>query len=368
MNKNNVLYVPDEYVLSLCNEIKIRKAFNNIDSLNTVYIGGGTPSLLRKEQLKKIMDAVFFALKKNPDEVTIEVNPDDVSEEELDIYSSLGITRISCGIQSLNHDALKNVNRRADEKQNISAMNILKNHWKGIFSVDLISGLPFENEELSLETLSKVIAFRPKHISLYSLTIEEETPLGKKLLGNPCMYDFDLADKIWIIGRDFLLKNGYFQYEVSNFCLSGYECKHNMVYWNLNDYLGCGSGGTLSVYGRNAVRFTNVCDVNKYIDYWKNIDFLDKDCLKNAPGTKENLSIETQKFEFFMMGLRTLKGVSEEDFKKRFSTGFPKKVMSTFKKWEEKGLCSIKNINGEHFYSLNMEGILFLNDFLTEIL
>ncbi len=363
--------IPEEYISSLCNEIKIRKAENKVDLLETVYIGGGTPSLFRPEQFSAILREVFSGLKIPPKEITVEANPDDISKELLESFYSFGVTRISCGIQSFNDSALKNVKRRGNEKIICASLELIKKYWKGIFSADLISGLPKEDEKSFLQTLNELFQFRPEHISMYSLTIEDETPLGKSFLSGDIDYDFEKADEIWISGRNFLLKNGYGHYEVSNFCLPGFECQHNLVYWNQNDYIGCGAGGTGTFYGKKSVRFTNAADIKKYIQFWK-----DAKSSTGAPGTEEKLSAETQSFEFFMMGLRTLRGVSREEYKKRFFSDFPEKFIVLFDRWAEKGLCCIKEISKndknknilEHFYSLNEEGILFLNRFLEELL
>lgn len=363
--------VPDEYIASLCNEIKIRKTERSADSLETVYIGGGTPSILTEGQLFRIMNEVFSGLRKEPEEITVEANPDDISKDFLDALASCGVTRISCGIQTFNASALKNVKRRGTDKVSRSAAELIKTYWKGIFSADLISGLPGESEKSFLRTLDELLRFKPEHISMYSLTLEEETPLGKSFYDGTLEYDFDMADKIWIAGRNFLIEKGYGHYEVSNFCLPGFECKHNLAYWNQDDYIGCGAGGTGTFYGKNALRFTNTSELKKYISFWK-----DSVSTENAPGSAERLSGKTQAFEFFMMGLRTLRGISREEYERRFSAGIPEKISAVFKRWTEKGLCREKLSPSpvarcgapEHFYSMTEEGILFLNRFLEEIL
>lgn len=363
--------VSDEYIASLCNEIKIRKAERSADSLETVYIGGGTPSILTEGQLFRIMNEVFSGLRKEPEEITVEANPDDISKDFLDALASCGVTRISCGIQTFNASALKNVKRRGTDKVSRIAAELIKTYWKGIFSADLISGLPGESEKSFLKTLDELLKFKPEHISMYSLTLEEETPLGKSFYDGTLEYDFDMADRIWIAGRNFLIEKGYGHYEVSNFCLPGFECRHNLAYWNQDDYIGCGAGGTGTFYGKNALRFTNTSELKKYVSFWK-----DSVSTENAPGSAERLSGKTQAFEFFMMGLRTLRGISREEYERRFSAGIPEKIAAVFKHWTEKGLCCEKLCPSpvarrgapEHFYSMTEEGILFLNRFLEEIL
>lgn len=317
------------------------------------------------------MNEVFSGLRKEPEEITVEANPDDISKDFLDALASCGVTRISCGIQTFNASALKNVKRRGTDKVSRSAAELIKTYWKGIFSADLISGLPGESEKSFLRTLDELLKFKPEHISMYSLTLEEETPLGKSFYDGTLEYDFDMADKIWIAGRNFLIEKGYGHYEVSNFCLPGFECQHNLAYWNQDDYIGCGAGGTGSFYGKNALRFTNTSELKKYISFWK-----DSVSTENAPGTAERLSGKTQAFEFFMMGLRTLRGISREEYERRFSSEIPEKIAAVFKRWSEKGLCREKLSPSpvarrgapEHFYSMTEEGILFLNRFLEEIL
>lgn len=317
------------------------------------------------------MNEVFSGLRKEPEEITVEANPDDISKDFLDALASCGVTRISCGIQTFNASALRNVKRRGTDKVSRSAAELIKTYWKGIFSADLISGLPGESEKSFLRTLDELLKFKPEHISMYSLTLEEETPLGKSFYDGTLEYDFDMADKIWIAGRNFLIEKGYGHYEVSNFCLPGFECRHNLAYWNQDDYIGCGAGGTGTFYGKNALRFTNTSELKKYVSFWKN-----SVSTENAPGSAERLSWETQAFEFFMMGLRTLRGISREEYERRFSAGIPEKIAAVFKRWTEKGLCREKLCPSpvarrsapEHFYSMTEEGILFLNRFLEEIL
>lgn len=317
------------------------------------------------------MNEVFSGLRKEPEEITVEANPDDISKDFLGVLASCGVTRISCGIQTFNASALKNVKRRGTDKVSRSAAELIKTYWKGIFSADLISGLPGESEKSFLRTLDELLKFKPEHISMYSLTLEEETPLGKSFYDGTLEYDFDMADKIWIAGRNFLIEKGYGHYEVSNFCLPGFECRHNLAYWNQDDYIGCGAGGTGTFYGKNALRFTNTSELKKYVSFWK-----DSVSTENAPGSAERLSWKTQAFEFFMMGLRTLRGISREEYERRFSTGIPEKIAAVFKHWTEKGLCREKLSPSpvarrgapEHFYSMTEEGILFLNRFLEEIL
>ncbi len=370
---NGCKSIPDSYVDALCSEILYRVGKYCPNSLNSVYIGGGTPSLLDKNQLKKICDTIFlckdFFCDDEPFEFTIEVNPDDVTKELLESFEENGINRISCGIQSCTDSCLQFVNRRAKRKENLKAMEIISRYWKGKKSFDLICGLPYERKESFKESLELLMSFNPDHISMYSLTIEDQTPLGRKCNSGQLDYDFNFADELWLESKVFLEKNGYCQYEVSNFCKPGCECIHNLVYWNHEDYLGCGSGasGTLYDCDGRAFRWTNTTDVQKYIDFWcEDFASLYKKTDLNVCA-REVVDCQTSIFEYFMMGLRKTAGISEKDFFYKFKRKIPQQIIGLFEKWQKKGLADIICQNDEKRYFLTKDGLLFLNRFLEEI-
>lgn len=358
--------IPEDYITALVNEIKFRLKKNNVKSLETIYIGGGTPSLLSQNQVNKIFDGIKSEVQINPDaEVTIEVNPDDVTEDLLKFYNSTSINRISCGIQSLNNSALSFCGRRADFKNCKKALDLFKKYWKKNLSLDIICGLPEETETTFIESLNTMIKYNPDHISMYSLTIEEETPLGQMYFNGDLEYSFDYSDELWLKGYDILKKNNYAQYEVSNFCHSNKECKHNLKYWNHSDYIGCGSGGTGTVYNKDGSgnRWTNKKNIQEYCNYW-NKDSADG----KIPAEEEFISIEDSKFEFFMMGLRKRQGIFAQEYKDIFKEDLPEKYVSIFAKWNCKGLLDINKTEKDINYSLNEKGILFLNSLLNELL
>lgn len=366
--KNNESLIPHEYLAALINELKYKVKKYNIKEIETVYIGGGTPSLLTIKQLDFLITSIQKLIKfKTGYEFTIEMNPDDITEELLVYLNSSIINRISCGIQSLNDSVLKYVNRRAGERENIKALDLFKKIWKKSLSLDLISALPFEKTPDFLKNLSKICDYNPDHISLYSLTIEDETPLGKKLNNGDFEYDFDFADDMWLKGKNLLKEKGYFQYEVSNFAKKGFECKHNLTYWNHNGYLGIGAGATGSIYNDDgsAIRYTNKKNINLYMDFWnkKNIDFEHSATVFEV----EEIDVETSKFEYFMMGLRKRSGICKEDFEQTFGCDFPKNVEQLINTWKEKDLCTISGNKNQTFYALSETGLLFLNKFLEEI-
>lgn len=387
--------IPDEYVFALCNEIKFRTRQFDVKKWETVYIGGGTPSLLSEKQIKMISDEIF-SLSKDIKEFTIEVNPCDVTKEALLCYEKCGITRLSLGVQSLNDEVLNFSKRRSSLFDVKNALDAIKNDWKHDFSCDIISSLPHQTKKSFLSELKTLVSYEPNHISLYSLTIESETPLGKAVESGKLHYNFDKASEVWLKGRDFLLKNGYEQYEVSNFFnkKNGSPCLHNLNYWQLKNYIGCGSGAVGSIYDKH-IRYENTKNIAEYVKFWsKNCGRISKvasranaeriagiesraeteriagiesrSCVENV----EHLDKKTEMFEYFMMNLRIFNGfgITDDDFFKRFALHIPENVIKLFEKWQKSGEANIWTENGQKHYSLNEKGILFLNRFLTNIL
>ena len=374
--------VPDDYITALCTEISYRLKMYKISVLNTIYIGGGTPSLLKENQFQKLFSHIKSIVNLASDaEITVEVNPDDVNDALLETFFFCGVNRISCGIQSMNDSALKTVCRRADSTANKKALLLLKNLWKGDISVDLISGLPGDDEASLGKSLEEVYKINPSHISLYSLTIEDETPFGKKLSSGQLSYDFDKADKLWLSGLNFLEAHGYKWYEVSNFCKEGKECRHNLTYWTHSDYLGCGSGATGTVYNKDgsALRWTNITDIEKYISFWSGFESVDTTFYADDKKisamdlskvqTEEDIEVSVSEFEFFMMELRKTSGFDEAEFIKIFNRQLPDKFLYLFEKWEKNGLCvrQKKEDGCGVKYCMSREGMLFLNRFLEEL-
>ena len=363
--------VPSDYINALCNEIFFRVNEYGPYKIKTVYIGGGTPSLLKKDALRKISQTINGLDCTDNIEFTVEVNPDDVTPELLDNLEQAGVNRISCGIQSFCDDVLKKAHRRSDEKTVYAALDLIAHNWNKTISADLICGLPGETEKSMLKGLGELVQRKIPHISFYSLCIEEETPLGNAILNGSQKYDQDYSDELWIKGRDYLLKNGYIQYEVSNFCLPGYECAHNMTYWMHKDYIGCGSGATGTIYNMplwnlnpskkgEGIRYTNTKNIAEYIDFWSKNPTESAENPVKLPQDVEKIIHQTSKFEYFMMGLRTVRGISPQEYQMIFEEPVPPKIMQMLES-ESK-----KTDKGRFFF--DSEKLLFLNSFLEELL
>jgi len=202
---------------------------------------------------------------------------------------------------------------------------------------------------------------------MYSLVVEEETPLGQKILNEKIPYDYDFADNLWLNAREFLQNNGFLQYEVSNFCKKGFECSHNLVYWNHQDYIGCGCGAVGTIYDSDGSgkRFSNLWNIDEYKKYW--LEYYQYDLCKKNIEEIEVIDKETSEFEFFMMGLRKLIGINSCDYKKIFSKEIPITVKNQFVKWQKNGFAKITKQGENEIFSLKQKGILFLNKFMEEL-
>ena len=356
----------DGYIQNLSLELKYRLEQYGKCQIKTVYVGGGTPSLLNANQIAALGQLISPLEKSDDFEFTFEVNPDDVTAGLLKALEQAGVNRISCGVQSFSEQVLKSIHRRAKTQQINAAFELFEANWHKKLSVDLICGLPFETEKTMLDALKSLCKSNVSHISFYSLCVEPETPLGDAIIKNKIMYDADFSDELWLRGRDFLLQNGYEQYEISNFCLKGYECLHSMTYWTHGDYIGTGAGGTGTVYAADGTgtRWTNTKNITEYIDFWGKSDV----CADEIPQNIEKIDLKTSQFEYFMMGLRTKRGISTSEYSAIFGRDINPQVIKTLEKWCKDGLCECENQqNAGKTYHLNNQGMLFLNALLEQI-
>ncbi len=373
----------DDYIDSVVAEACFYAERYGIDRWKTVYVGGGTPSFLTPSQIEKLFCGIKkSALIDEKSEVTVEMNPDDICSRLVETCTRVGVNRLSLGIQALDDKALDAVHRGCSSSTALSALKMLDSSWSGRLSVDFIAGLPkhtipsFKKQFDEIFRLKKI-----DHISLYTLTIEDGTPLGKKVESGEIDFSFDKADRMWILGRNILEKNGFMQYEVSNFSKPGFESQHNSTYWKLQNYIGCGVGASGTWYGSDfcdekAIRWTNTRSVPAYVDFWKSVEGKvaekkEKDLLRDC----EILDKKTLEFEFLMMGFRMREGLLYEEFERRFgknlldyenSSGI--KFSQIFSEWKKNRLASVLNTsNGSRFF-LNRRGILLLNRFLEELI
>ena len=290
---------------------KFSKNNNEYFEIDTIYIGGGTPSFIDSKYISELLSSIkkFFNVKENC-EITIEVNPDSASLEKLIEYKKSGINRISIGLQSTKDKLLKEIGRVHNFEQFKSSYNNIKNAGFNNINVDLMIGLPGQNIKDVNKSLEEVINLNLPHISVYSLILEEKTKLFKEFeQGNLSLPDEELERKMYWFVKEKLEEKGFVQYEISNYSKIGKESKHNLNCWNQNEYLGIG----ISAHSFfNNIRFSNTENLKEYINNIYNEDY------KNNQIIHEILSLEDRQKEFMILGLRKIEGVEIKKFKERF--------------------------------------------------
>lgn len=315
------------YVDSLCQEIKLYAPIADDYIVRSVFIGGGTPSLLDESLIVNIMAFIrkTFTLDKDA-EVTIEANPGTLRHQKLNGYKTAGVNRISIGLQSADDEMLKKMGRLHNYDQFVASYNAARRAGFNNINIDIMSGLPGQTIHTFVDTLSKVIDYQPEHISVYSLSIEPGTPFAN----DPEILESlppDMIDRrMYEITKKLLAAHGYDRYEISNYAKSGYECKHNMVYWTGGDYIGFGIGASSYFQGK---RFNNMTDIFNYIDIMEDTaekfvsyDNMEKLYNETTSKIRQNVTpvyIDSRMEEFMFLGLRMMCGVSRSEFEERFN-------------------------------------------------
>ena len=253
------------YVHALCQELDMRKDYLEDEDIETIYLGGGTPSQLTQEELKEIFSTIYHIYKVKDDaEITLEANPDDLTPEYVSMLRQLPINRISMGIQTFQEETLKLLHRRHTAQQAIEAFERCREAGFQNISIDLMYGLPGETLDTWKQDLQQAIALHPEHISAYHLIYEEDTALWKLREQHQVEEaDEDFSLTLFTTLIDELTEAGYQHYEISNFCLPGLHSRHNSSYWTGKKYLGCGP----SAHSFNGTsRQWNVASLSAYID------------------------------------------------------------------------------------------------------
>lgn len=312
------------------------------EELNTLYIGGGTPSLLNIDDFMNIFDLLKF---KHNAEITVEINPCNIYLEYLQELRKLGVNRVSIGAQSFNDEILKQIGRRHNSAQIEIAVKCAKDAGFKNISLDLIYGLPNQNADDFLNDIKTAVGLGIQHISLYGLKIEEGSLFHK----NPpnMLPDNDLQAEIYLKTVEFLKEAGFVHYEISNFSKPFFESKHNLNYWENNSYygFGCAACG----YIEN-IRYSNETDLQKYIEN------------PIPKATVDKLTHQQILEEAIFLGLRKINGVDIEEINKKYGIDFKEKYAKILKKY---GDYFIKTEKG---YALTLDGILVSNEILAEFI
>ena len=323
-----------EYIQAVKKEIELQ---NIKSTITTIYIGGGTPSYIESKYIKDIIEVI---LKKNVSEnaeITIEVNPGTVTEEKLWDYKNCGINRLSIGLQSTKDELLKQIGRIHNFEQFLETYKMARKVGFKNINVDLMFGLPNQRIKDLKESLEQVIELNPEHISVYSLIVEDGTPIANKIEnGELELPEEDLERNMYWYVKNTLELNRYKHYEISNFAKKGYESKHNMNCWNQKEYIGIGAAAHSY---RDITRYSNTNQLGEYIRNVKNENFERNRIIHEIQ--KED---DTKK-EYMLLGLRQIDGIQISKFKEKFGDNPIYLFRNELKKLSDENLIVIDEDN-----------------------
>ncbi len=345
------------YIEALKKEIKIQaKAYSNIYSIRTIYIGGGTPSSLPLGSVKDLLQTVYkyFTVKNNA-EITMELNPNTVSEEKIEEYVLSGVNRFSIGLQCINNNILEKMGRTHTLEDFEETLKMIRNQGISNISTDVIVGYPGQTEQDVLDSVKYLIKQKIPHISSYMLSVENGTKLKK-------MVDKGLAflpseEKVIHMYQNIvntLSRSGYVRYEISNFAKPGFTSKHNLVYWKREDYLGLGAAAHSYVAG---IRFSNTENIKTYVEC---IETTGKPPICNV----KKLTNEEKKEEFIMLALRTCEGFDTNAYEKEFNENFIATHKTILTNLTKLGFLTLDN---DGIIKATSKGYLVLNRIVLEL-
>lgn len=347
------------YISALLSELRQRLDGPEGDILHeadryTLYIGGGTPSLIPLAEFRRLADGITGMTGRKPSEFTIEVNPDDVTQEKAEAWRAAGVDRVSMGVQSLIDSELKFIWRRHDAATAIQAYVILRPLF-GNISLDLMFGLPGQTMESLRQTLDGLMQMRPEHISAYSLMYEERTALTRlRDSGKIQEADETLSVDMFRAICDTLEQNGYGHYEISNWALPGRESQHNSAYWQGLPYLGLGAGA--HSYDGHRTRRSNLPDGRLYVSSLSGNS-------NSSRYTTEHLDSEDLREEMIMTRLRTRRGLDLDEYAERFGQSAHDSLMRRAAPIIARGLL---NDDRGHL-SLTRDGVMLSDDIITDL-
>ena len=347
------LELQSKYIDSVLGEID---SINNKDEykVNTIYIGGGTPSIIDAVQIQKVIKKIknSFNISNSP-EITIEVNPGTVDKEKIKKYKEAGINRVSIGLQSTNDRLLEKIGRIHNFGDFEKVYNVVTEGGFTNINVDLMIGLPNQTIEDVDDTLSKIIKKNPTHISVYSLIVEPGTVMESLVnSGKYTLPDEDVERKMYWLVKEILEQNGYIQYEISNFAKKGYESKHNMDCWNQKEYIGIGAAAHSYM---EATRYSNTISIEEYINNIENGELQKNVCVHEKQAKMDMMK------EYMIIGLRKISGIDVDKFMQKFSCNPFEIFKEQIEKMKKLNLLDVDNKLDECHIKLTDKGIDFAN-------
>lgn len=350
------------YVEALLREIELS---HSVCKVKTVFLGGGTPSVVAPHFIRDIMSKLRECFVVDEDcEITMEINPGTVTQEKMREYKRAGINRLSIGLQSAIDAELRRIGRIHTFGDFCETYRMARETGFSNINIDLISALPEQNLEDWKETLEKVVFLNPEHISAYGLIIEEGTPfyLKKETLGLPSEEEEQEISKCTI---DFLQKNGYGRYEVSNYAKEGYESRHNITYWIRGNYLGFGIGAASMMRKEGIIfRYQNIKKIEEYIAILSDREA----SLSSLRESVTELSEKDCMEEFMFLGLRMTEGISADKFYENFKKSISEIYGNVIQKQIVLGTMEEYKTGTESFYRLTEFGMDVSNVVLSEFL
>lgn len=310
----------DAYIDALINEMR---SYAGTEA-DTVFLGGGTPSILSAAQLERLCGAVFDIFKLSSGfEFTAEANPGTIDAEKARVLLNSGVNRLSLGVQSFNDAELRTLGRIHDAKTAYNTVLAAADAGFENISIDLMTALPGQSMESLMNTLNIAAELPLKHISAYSLIIEDGTPLAADYeMGLPDIPDEDSDRDMYAAAKSFLESRGFYQYEISNYARKGYESRHNIKYWECREYIGIGAAAHSYIDG---TRFSNTASLEKYMSG------------DRLSCERELLSEHDMIFEFIIMGMRMNRGINEAEFRLRFGTDIREMYGALLNRFESGG-------------------------------
>ena len=342
------------YIEALNKEIiSLREKHNNLE-INTIFIGGGTPSVLETHELECLLKEVAKLNMAKDIEYSMECNPGNLTEEKLEVMKKYGVNRISMGLQAKQDNLLKGLGRIHNYKTFKENFLLAKKVGFNNINVDLMFGLPNQSLNEWEETLKEIISLEPAHISAYSLIIEEGTAFYNLYENDKLKLPTEEEErKMYHLAKKILEENGFNQYEISNYAKEGKECRHNLAYWNMDNWIGVGSAAASYINGK---RIKNISSVEEYIDSINEKGEAIEEIINNS----KNDNME----EFMFMGLRKINGIDENEFKNRFSMNINDVYGEILNKYIDEGLLIRKS--GRIF--LSEKGIEISNIIMADFL
>lgn len=329
-----------QYTDALIREITGYKNRYQDCRVSTVFIGGGTPSLLSPEQVRRIFSALRDHFRIDPEaEITLEANPGTVTEEKILAWKKAGVNRVSIGLQSVRDEELRILGRIHDYRQFLETWKLIRQAGMKNVNIDLISAIPGQTPKSWRETLRKAAELKPEHLSVYSLIIEEGTPFYERYgeaataenVPYPPLPDEEEERLMYEETESILMEYGYARYEISNYAKPGYECRHNIGYWQRKEYLGIGLGASSLIH---KTRFRHISDLRRYLTEASDV--------RKICEEEELLSVGDEMEEFLFLGLRMTCGVRKSEFLRLFGSRIEDIYEKQLKMLAENGLLEIK--------------------------